>query len=99
MVYDIMRPDTLETINKWVDYFIKANHKIVPTILDANIIDLGKSGDSSINVETTKMHLDKLSKKYNQQFRYIETPPLTSENIDKVFKKLIDELLDLYIND
>lgn len=99
LVYDIMRPDTLETISKWVDYFIKANDNIVPTILVANKIDLREPGDSSVNREIAQMHLDKLSKKYNQKFQYIETSALTGENIDKAFEKLIDELLDLYINE
>lgn len=98
LVFDVMRLDTLETINKWIDYFLKANEKMVPCILVANKIDLRQAGDNSINEEDARIFLDKLSKKYNQKFQYMETSALNGINIEKAFENLVDDLLDLYVN-
>lgn len=97
LVCDVMRPDTLANIDKWVDYYIEANNKIAPSILVTNKIDLRSEDGGALQETDARSRLDQLSKKYNQEFRYIETSAKTGENIEEAFENLIDWLLEVYL--
>ncbi len=94
LVFDLMRPDTLESISTWIDYFIKANGNIVPGILVGNKIDLVQPGDKSVQEDDVQKYLTKLTEKYNHKFQFIETSALTGENIEKAFENLVEDLIE-----
>jgi small GTP-binding protein len=94
LVFDVMRPETLESISGWIDYFIKANGKIAPGIVVANKIDLRASDTDWVQEHEVQKYLDELFNKFNHKFQYIETSALTGENIEKAFENLVDDLVD-----
>jgi small GTP-binding protein len=96
LVFDIIRSETLDSISTWIDYFIKANNKIVPGILVANKIDLRDPDVDTVQEDEARTHLAKLSEKYNISFQYVETSALTGENIELAFENLVEELIEYH---
>lgn len=93
-VFDVTRPETLQTVSDWFDQFIEVNQKMVPAIIVGNKIDLR---DPQIEAEYRAQVLEyitNVSNKYNMEFQYIETSALTGENISSAFVELVNEIIN-----
>ena len=84
IVYDVTRPESLDSVKKWHGEILNSNPAVKHIILIGNKIDLERK------IQTFEG--DKMSKqlKLNQ---FIETSAKTRENVDDAFNNLINSLI------
>ena len=93
-VFDVTRPETLQSVSDWFDQFIKINQKMVPAIIVGNKIDLRDSLIEEAFREQAIEYITDISNEYNMEFQYIETSALTGENISSAFIELVNEIIN-----
>jgi small GTP-binding protein len=93
LVYDITNNDTLKNLPKWIKEAKRNNDGTLDTfVVVGNKIDL-KSQKRS-NDQLLKKLLQELSREMGHGILHIFTSALTGENIDLLFKKITEKLLD-----
>ncbi len=92
IVFDISRPKTYESINKWIDELSEKISSRIPIILVGNKSDLRDVIDNSISTETALKYSQELMLKMRSTIIYIESSALTGENITEVFDNLVDQI-------
>jgi Ras-related protein Rab-1A len=85
IVFDVTRPDTLDSVHNWYYDVSKFLGGKIPSIVVANKCDL--VDQRKIDREQAEI----LAKSLN--LPYIETSAKTAENVDKAFKMLVSEYL------
>jgi Ras-related protein Rab-1A len=96
LVFDVVKPDSLDNLESWLDLFIEVNDKLVPTVIVGNKIDLRHSEPEIVGINQALDYVKKLSEKYSISFRYIETSALTGVNINDAFESLADEIAETF---
>jgi small GTP-binding protein len=99
LVFDLTNPDTLESINRWSDEFLRHCKVLNPTmIILGNKNDL--SGKIKVSRELVENYIRKkvISTDNNSlQYEFFETSAKTGKNVDKVFnilaKKITNKLM------
>ena len=94
-VFDVTKPETLQTLSEWLDLFIEVNQKMVPSIIVGNKIDLRNSLDEAKYRKHVMKYIAEVTDKYCMKFHYIETSALTGVNVSSVFENLIYEISNL----
>jgi small GTP-binding protein len=94
VVYDITRPETLESIENWITRFVNLPNEIVPTIIVGNKVDLKISSNVIVEKELAMDYVNDLSEKFGKEFQFIETSALLGRNIAEAFHNLVDELIE-----
>ncbi len=93
LVYDITNNETLENLPKWVKEAKQNNDGTLDTfVVVGNKIDLKFQKES--NDQLLKTFLQDLSRQMGHGILHIYTSALTGENIDLLFKKITEKLLD-----
>lgn len=85
IVFDVTRPETLDSVHNWYYDVCKFLGGKIPSVIVANKIDL--IGERKVDQEQAEI----LAKSLN--LPYIETSARTAENVDKAFKKLVGEFI------
>ena len=88
IVYDITKKYTFENIDNWIAELKNATDKKVTTML------IGNKNDLEEFREVKKEEGEKKAKEYGLAF--LETSALSGNNIEKAFKKLIEEVYKKY---
>ncbi|NIQ06791.1 MAG: GTP-binding protein [Candidatus Korarchaeota archaeon] len=91
-IYDIPRPDTLESLWLWANRLKKEFKDPIPVILVGNKRDWRGRADTCVPKETAKQYAQKLKDLLHANFDipYVETSARENENISKAFTMLID---------
>lgn len=92
LVFDVANPDSIIGLDSWLDLFIEVNNELVPTVIVGNKIDLRTEETPGLTQKEISPYIDKLSKKYEMEFQYIETSALTGKNITSAFENLAEEI-------
>jgi len=85
IVFDVTRPETLDSVHNWYYDVCKFLGGKIPSVIVANKIDL--AAERKVDQEQTEI----LAKSIG--LPYIETSAKTAENVDKAFKKLVEEFI------
>ncbi len=84
IVFDVTRPETLDSVHQWYYDISKFLGGKIPSVIVANKIDLAERKVDSVQGEI-------LAKTLNMP--YLETSAKTAENVDGAFKKLVEEFI------
>ena len=94
LVFDLTNPDTLESIKRWSDEFLKHCKVLSPTMMI-----LGNKNDLSDEIKVSRELVEnfiqnELISLENTSFQYefFETSAKTGKNVDKVFNILATEI-------
>ena len=85
-LYDVTRPDTLKELNDWVS-IVRQKNGSIPIYLVGNKVDL--KDQRKINPESG----EEICEEY-QLAGHIETSAKEGENVEKVFLKITQEMVD-----
>ncbi|MHA2099247.1 MAG: Rab family GTPase [Candidatus Kariarchaeaceae archaeon] len=94
VVYDISRPETLDSIGDWIQRFIDLPNEMIPTIIVGNKTDLRFSSLNTVYQKKGEEEVRKLSNRFGRKFQFIETSALKGENIREAFENLVDEIIE-----
>lgn len=85
-LFDLTRPDTLLALDSWISIVKERNGKI-PILLVGNKVDLEeyRKIPKEHGLQTTKQ---------NDLIEYIEVSALTGENVEEVFTKITNYMMD-----
>lgn len=92
LVFDLPRPKTLETLNRWVDRLLEELDQPIPLILVGNKVDWRKKNSNvCIPKEDAINFAKELENHLGSDFTvpYIETSAKNDTNVSKAFNKLI----------
>ena len=89
LVFDLTRPPTFENCKKWIDEIHKALGARIPCMLIGNKADLLEDTGIVIDPEMPRVFAEK------ESATYIETSAKTGLNIDEIFSKLAQKIVDL----
>lgn len=92
LVFDLPRPKTLETLNRWVDRLLEELDQPIPLILVGNKVDWRKkSSNVCIPKEDAINFAKEVENRLGSDFTvpYIETSAKNDTNVSKAFNKLI----------
>jgi len=85
IVFDVTRPETLDSVHNWYYDVCKFLGGKIPSVIVANKIDL--AGERKVDQEQAEILAKSLD------LPYMETSARTAENVDKAFKKLVEEFV------
>ena len=85
IVFDVTRPETLDSVHNWYYDISKFLGGKIPSVIVANKIDL--IGERKVDTSQGEI----LAKTLNMP--YIETSARTAENVDNAFKKMVEEFI------
>jgi Ras-related protein Rab-12 len=85
-LFDLTRPSTLHTLDKWTD-IVREKNGDIPILLIGNKKDLEEN--KKVTVETG----EKTVEDYDYLSDYIEVSAKTGENVEKVFQKITEYML------
>lgn len=97
-MYDVVNRDSFNHVSNWfkiVNESIKL--KAIPIILIGNKIDLRSDLNSSLSQDEGKSLFDKILKEYNlntDYYYFLETSALDGTNIDKVFTRISEIIIE-----
>lgn len=91
-VYDIPRPETLETLWSWGERLMDVFDECPPVVLVGNKKDWRGKTDTCVAKETGEEYSRKLQDLLKTDFEipYIETSAKTNENVKKAFHSLVE---------
>ena len=90
LVYDVTNKDSMLNLENWMIEVKSIREETIPIIFVGNKIDLRETDQDHIRTETASDFIQLLSRKFNADYRFIETSALTGENISSAFEDLID---------
>lgn len=93
LVFDLLQPKTLKTLNLWVDRLLEELNHPIPLILVGNKVDCRKKSSNVCFPKEEATHFakelgDRL--KLEDSIPYIETSAKNDVNVSEAFNKLID---------
>lgn len=88
-VFDLTRRDSFENLINWKAE-IEKNLGPKPSILVGNKLDLAEQGSKRVEIQEAELFKSQLNAKL-----YIETSAKDGSNIDRVFKKSIESILNV----
>jgi small GTP-binding protein len=93
LVFDITRPDTLFSLDKWMNELNKhSGRKDISIIVLGNKLDLQDEVKDTVKSEKAREYIsDELISKFSNigdDVTYLETSAKTGENVDEAFQKL-----------
>lgn len=97
LVFDVTREDSLENLGNWISEVSKIldNLKDLPLIVAGNKIDLRDAVDTSVSKEDAVKYIKEITSSVDLDFvSYVETSAKTGENIDEIFSKLVNSILN-----
>lgn len=96
VVFDVSRKKTLESVPKWIDYFVKYAGKY-PIIIVGNKIDLREKGEiECLPPESGEKLAREIASKIGIEIPYIETSALHNINVENVFRDLARNVIQHY---
>jgi len=96
VVFDISRKNTLESVPKWIDYFIRYAGRY-PIIIVGNKIDLREKGEiECLPPESGEKLAREIASKIGIEIPYIETSALYNINVENAFRDLARNIVQRY---
>jgi small GTP-binding protein len=97
LVYDVTRAESLKNIPIWTNELVSNIEQSIPMILVGNKCDLDFV--RAVTVREGKSLTEKLSDQYNRVIPFYETSAKTNQNVEEVFLKLGELMLEERLED
>ncbi|MFX0073222.1 MAG: GTP-binding protein [Candidatus Hermodarchaeota archaeon] len=98
LVYDITHSSTLYNLKEWIKEMQKrVRIESIPLLIIGNKIDLRETASTQVTTEEGQTFVETLKNelKGNKSIYFLETSAKTTINVNKAFKKIIEETLKI----
>lgn len=95
-VFDVSRPVTLRNLSYWVAEFYSSSGGPKPIVIVGNKIDL-REKMQCVPPSVGEKYAKALAERFNVFVEYLEASAINYLNVDKVFAKLADILIETYL--